>query len=77
MVRCCHSNDKCELCLDERCKLGSLSEHAGVRRDEAVPGVRVMVQGEQQLPVIERRHARVDPVERNERRVGLEVRQDG
>ena len=33
-------------------------------------------QRKQQLPVIERRHARVDVVEWDELRVGLEVRQD-
>jgi hypothetical protein len=70
------SHDKRELCLYERRELGSLSEHAGVRRDETVPRVCVMVQGQQQLPIVECRHARVDPVEWNECGVGLEVRQD-
>jgi hypothetical protein len=48
------SHNKCELCLYERRKLGSLSEHARVRGDEAVPRVGVMVEGEQELPIIER-----------------------
>lgn len=40
-------------------------------RDEPIPGVGVMVQRKQQLPVIERRHARVDAIKGYELRVGL------
>jgi hypothetical protein len=51
-----------------------LREHAAIGRDEAVPGICVVVQREQQLPVVERRQPWVDRVQRDECGVGLGVR---
>lgn len=62
------------LVLDERRELGSLREHARIRRDETVPGIGVMVKREQQFPNLECRHTRVDPVNGDKRRIGLVVR---
>ena len=46
-------HDECQPCLDERCELRSLVQHAAVGGDQAVPGPLVVMQREQQLPVIE------------------------
>ena len=53
-----------------------MREHAAVGRDQAIPGLDVVTEREQQLIVIQSRHALVDLIDWNELRVSLEVGQD-
>jgi hypothetical protein len=68
-------DDKCEPGLNQDSQLARLPEHAAVCRDEAVPSPSVVVEGEQQLPIVEVRHAGVDLVHAHQLRLDGEFDQ--
>lgn len=58
------SDDDRQLRLHQHRQLARELEHAVVGRDEAIEGSRVMMQRQQDLPVIEVGHARIDDIHR-------------
>ena len=62
----CLRHDERELRLAEHRQLARQAEYLGIGRDEAVPFQVVGMKRQQDLPVVKRRNAVVDPADRHE-----------
>lgn len=71
-----HGNHERQLGLDQGSELETLVEHAAVGGDEPVPRPSVVVERQQELPVIEVRHAGVYSIDPHQFSICLKVRED-